>query len=165
MSADFEPVSIERRLDRLESIHEIRQLPYRYALAFDNRDREAFLSLWAPVDEPAVFPDMDGVTVAERIDHFFRHGSSVMFVGNHLIDFQDGNHATGVVYAWPQVAMDVGFVDQIVRYEDRYVRAGGSWRFAVRRHLLVYGQRRAEDPFGQPQADWPAGQVGRGVVS
>lgn len=163
-SAVTSSLSVEQRLDRLESLHEIRQLPYRYALAFDSRDREAFLALWAPVDEPVTFPDIDGAIVAESVDHFFRHGPSVMFVGNHLIDFVDADHANGSVYAWPQVAMQDGFVDQIVLYEDRYVRVDGRWRFAVRRHLLVYGQRRAEDPFSLPAANWPSGQVGRGVV-
>jgi SnoaL-like domain len=164
MAPGAETRTAEQRLDRLESIHAIRQLPYRYALAFDSRDRNAFLALWAPVDAPAAFPDIDGATVAARIDHFFRHGPSVMFVGNHVIEFDDDDHARGSVYAWPQVAMAEGFVDQIVLYEDRYVRVDGCWLFAVRRHLLIYGQRRAEDPFSLPAANWPAGQVGRGVV-
>jgi len=157
-------LSAEQQLHRLWSTEEIRQLPLRYAFAFDRRDREAFLSLWAPVREPAPFPDIDRATVQARIDHFFRHGPSVMFVGNHLIDFQDDDHATGEVYAWPQVQMQGGLVDQIVLYRDRYVRHEGRWLFAARRHLLIYGQRRAEDPFELPPANWPDGQVGRGVV-
>jgi hypothetical protein len=157
-------LSTEQRIERLWSIHEIRQLPLRYAFAYDVRDREAFLSLWAPVQDPAPFPDIDRATVVERIDHFFRHGPSVMFVGNHLIEFQDDDHATGKVYAWPQVHMRQGLVDQIVLYVDRYVRHEGRWLFAVRRHLLVYGQQRGENPFELPAANWPEGQVGRGVV-
>lgn len=157
--------SLAGQIDRLSSIHEIRQLPYRYAFAMDARDRDEFLSLWAPADAPTEFPDINGAVVNEKVDHFFRHGPSVMFVGNHLIDFDDEDHAHGKVYAWPQLWMTVGFVDQIVLYEDRYVRIGGQWLFEVRRHLLVYGQLRPENPFQLPDANWPAGQVGRGVAS
>lgn len=156
---------LAERIDRLWSIQEIRQLPVRYAFAFDARDRDAFLALWAPSAEPAEFPDMNGAVVRANVDRFFRHGPSVMFVGNHLIEFDDGDHAHGKVYAWPQLWMTGGFVDQIVLYEDRYVRVGGEWLFENRRHLLVYGQRRAENPFELPDANWPAGQVGRGVAS
>lgn len=158
-------LSAEQRLDRLCSTEEIRQLPLRYAFAFDARDREAFLSLWAPVQTPAPFPDIDRATVEAKLEHFFRHGPSVMFVGNHLIEIEDEHHATGRVYAWPQVQMREGLVDQIVLYLDRYVRHEGRWLFAVRRHLLVYGQRRGESPFELPPANWPEGQVGRGAVA
>ena len=154
-----------QQVSRLWSLHEIRQLPYRYASTYDQRDRDGFLKLWAPADEPSVTPDMNGALVAQNVDHFFRHGPSVMFIGNHLIDFDDDDHAHGSVYAWPHLWMKQGFVDQIVRYEDRYVRIGGEWLFAVRSHLLVYGQLRAENPFELPDANWPAGQVGRGIAS
>lgn len=153
------------RIDRLWSMQEIRQLPYRYAYTYDQRDRDGFLALWAPAVEPSVAPEMNGALVTENVDRFFRHGPSVMFIGNHLIDFDDGDHAHGSVYAWPQLWMTQGFVDQIVLYEDRYVRIDGRWLFATRRHLLVYGQLRTENPFELPDANWPAGQVGRGIAS
>jgi hypothetical protein len=34
------PVGLEERLDRMESLAAIRQLPYRYALAVDSRDMD-----------------------------------------------------------------------------------------------------------------------------
>lgn len=155
--------TVEAQLARLWAIHEIQQLVYRYALAFDRRDRELFCGLWAPADGTAEFPDLDGELVARNVDRFFAHGPSVMVVANHLIDFTDDDHAVGHVYGWPQVEMAGRFVDQIVLYRDRYVRREGAWRFATRRHLLIYGQERAENPFAQAPADWPRGQVGRGV--
>ena len=41
-------VSIEERLDRLESLDAIRQLPARYALCLDMRDMNAMVSLFTP---------------------------------------------------------------------------------------------------------------------
>jgi hypothetical protein len=155
--------ALAARVDRLESIEAIRALPLRYAAAFDRRDREAFLALWAPSDGTVRLPDLDGAIVAAHLDRFFSHGPSVMVVANHLIELVDADHATGQVHGWPQVRMGEDFVDQMVLYRDTYVRHAGEWRFAVRSHLLLYGQRRAQDPFAQPPADWPRGQIGRGV--
>lgn len=41
--------SLEERIDRLESLDAIRQLPAKYALALDMRDMDAMVSLF-PVD-------------------------------------------------------------------------------------------------------------------
>jgi hypothetical protein len=42
------PATIEARLDRMESLADIRQLPYRYALAIDSRDMDALVDLFVP---------------------------------------------------------------------------------------------------------------------
>jgi hypothetical protein len=42
------PVGLEERLDRMESLAAIRQLPYRYALAVDSRDMTSLVALFAP---------------------------------------------------------------------------------------------------------------------
>ena len=42
------PQTIEERLDRLESLDQIRQLPAKYALTLDMRDIDAMVSLFAP---------------------------------------------------------------------------------------------------------------------
>ena len=44
----WQPEGAEQRLDRLESIEEIRQLVARYALAIDTRDLEALAGLFSP---------------------------------------------------------------------------------------------------------------------
>ena len=42
------PPTADARLDRLESLAEIRQLPVRYALALDSRDMDMMVSLFTP---------------------------------------------------------------------------------------------------------------------
>src|SRR5690349_11209432 len=39
---------LEARIDRMESLADIRQLPYRYALALDSRDMDALVTLFVP---------------------------------------------------------------------------------------------------------------------
>ena len=152
------------RSERLWAVHEIQQLVYRYALAFDTRDREMFLGLWAPSAEVVSFPDMDLETVRRVVDRFFAVGPSVLFVGNLIVDVQDDDHARGYVYCWAQIAQHGRMIDQTVVYRDAYVRHEGHWRFQTRRHILVYGQARQHNPYDQPPADWPRSQVGRGIA-
>jgi len=44
----WRPATPEERLDRLESLAEIQQLPVRYALALDSRDMDMLVSLFTP---------------------------------------------------------------------------------------------------------------------
>src|SRR3954447_23993242 len=44
----WEPATVDERLDRLESLAAIRQLPYRYAVAVDSRDIEMLVDLFVP---------------------------------------------------------------------------------------------------------------------
>jgi len=152
------------RLERLWAVHEIRQLAYRYAYAQDARDRELLLSLWAETETPATTPDIDVHTVRSEAARWFRKGPTVHFVGNHVVDVLGPDEATGSVYCWAQLDLGEEFVDQSLLYEDRYVRAQGRWLFLTRRHLLWFGQRRAENPIQQPPATWPRGYVGRGTL-
>ncbi len=57
-----------------------------------------------------------------------------------------------------------GFIEQLIKYEDSYVRVGGQWLFARRRHLLWYGTPRWVSPLDQEPAKWPRSQVGRGSI-
>ncbi|QEC50568.1 nuclear transport factor 2 family protein [Baekduia soli] len=143
---------------------EIRQLPLRYAYAQDFRDAELLLSLWAEVDEPAEYPDIDLHTVRREHERWFRKGPTVHFVGNHLIELDDAEHAHGTVYCWAQLDFGEEFVDQSILYQDRYVRQDGRWLFHHRRHLLWFGQARAENPIAQAGEDWPHSHTGRGVL-
>ncbi len=152
------------RLERLWAVHEIRQLAYRYAYAQDSRDRELLLSLWAETDTPAGAPDIDVHTVRREATRWFRKGPTVHFVGNHVVDLLGPDEAGGSVYCWAQLDLGDEFVDQSILYRDRYVRGEEGWRFLTRRHLLWFGQRRAEHPIHQPPAGWPRGYVGRGTL-
>jgi hypothetical protein len=157
----------DRRLDRLWSAHEIGQLAYRYALAFDSRDVEALGSLWAETDTPANPPEIDVHSVRNDFDQWlYGLGPTVLAVCNHVIDFddEDADSAEGSVYCLAQIDMGDRFIDQSILYQDRYVRRDGRWLFLVRRHMLWFGQPRASHPFDQEPANWPASPVGRGTL-
>jgi hypothetical protein len=156
--ADMDPVQL------LLAHAEIRQLPLRYAYANDFRDAELLLSLWALTDEPAAYPDIDLHTVRREHERWFRKGPTVHFVGNHLIELEDADHAHGSVYCWAQLDFGEEFVDQAILYQDHYVREDGRWLFERRRHLLWFGQARAENPIAQAADDWPRSHTGRGVL-
>jgi hypothetical protein len=75
-----------------------------------------------------------------------------------------GPHAHGSVYCWAQLDFGEEFVDQAILYQDHYVREDGRWLFERRRHLLWFGQARAENPIAQAADDWPRSHTGRGVL-
>ncbi len=155
----------ENRLDRLWSVHEIQQLAYRYAFAFDSRDVDALATLWAETDTPAQAPEIDIHTVREDFDQWlYGLGPTVLAVCNHIVEFDDDDNARGSVYCLAQIDMGERFIDQSILYEDRYVRRGGHWLFLVRRHMLWFGQPRADHPLRQEPANWPASPVGRGTL-
>ena len=79
----------EARLERLESTEAIRQLIARYALATDSRDLDALVGLF--VDDVRVGEVERG---REALRTFFDRslrdvGVTILFVGNHVIDFDD----------------------------------------------------------------------------
>ena len=89
---------------------------------------------------------------------------SILFVGNHLIDFSDADHATGGVYCRAQVQDGERWIEQAIHYRDSYERRDGAWLFVRRVHRLWYGVEAAERPLDQPPANWPEHQAGRGTL-
>lgn len=151
-------------LQRLLDLEAIRDLPRRYALAFDRRDAAALEALWEPADDRVAYPDMNLQTVRRDFPLAWTDGGETMLlVANHVVDLA-GDEATGTVYCIAQLHQGGAFVEQSLVYEDRYVRTAGGWRFRTRRHLLWFGQERTPDPLAQPPARWPRSQVGRGVL-
>ncbi|MDQ8043055.1 MAG: nuclear transport factor 2 family protein [Solirubrobacteraceae bacterium] len=151
----------EARLQRLIDLAEIKDLPLRYALLIDTRNLDGFPDLWAERDTPAEFPELDAHTFESGVDRFFRSSTaSVHFVGNHLVEFDDEDHARGHVYCWAQTDRKTVWVEQTLLYQDRYVRCpDGKWRFDTRRHLLWYGTAAKEHPRRQGPMNWPHGKI------
>jgi len=152
------------RLEQLWAIHEIRQLAYKYAYSIDSRDWELLLSLWVRDNAPVSPPSIDFHSMSVMPPRWTNFGPSTLFVGNHLIELDDADHAHGVVYCFAQMDRGPEFVDQAVVYHDRYERRDGTWLFVKRDHLLWWGQTRAEHPMQLPAAEWPVAQVGAGVA-
>ncbi|MGE4425585.1 MAG: nuclear transport factor 2 family protein [Solirubrobacteraceae bacterium] len=153
------------RVEQLWAIHEIQQLAYRYAMAFDSRDLAGLHDLWDRTAPALPYPDITYTTVREDFDQWlYGLGVSVLTVGNHIIELDDADNAHGTVYCQVQIELGDAFVDQSILYQDRYVRRDGRWLFHVRRHLLWYGAPRASNPLDLPDAEWPASPVGRGTL-
>ncbi len=132
----WHPTSIEERIDRIESESMIRQLASRYARSLDARDHEQLAALFHP--EVQVGRDRSGrAALRDFYDSIMEFcGVSVHFVGNHVIDFQDADHATGVVYCIDELERgDLGeWQKGRIQYWDTYERVEGEWCF-VRRKL------------------------------
>lgn len=130
----WEPATFEERLDRMESLAAIRQLPARYALAIDSRDIAALADLFDPDVTMG-----DGQTGRAAIQRWFDANlraprTSVHLVANHIIDFDDADHARGIVYCRDQLERPESGRWEIgdLQYWDRYVRVDGEWCFARR---------------------------------
>jgi hypothetical protein len=82
-------------LAQLLARDEIRQLALRYALAIDSLDIDTLVGLF--VDDVQVGRNSFGRrALRENFDRQLREvGITILFVGNHLIDFQDEDHASG----------------------------------------------------------------------
>lgn len=155
------------RLRRLADLDEIRDLPRRYALAFDRRDPAGLQALWEPTEDRVRYPDMNVQTVIRDFPLAWeRDGQTMLFVANHVVDLDpdDRDRASGVVYCVARLHDESGFVEQALTYEDEYVRRDERWLFRTRRHLLWFGRPVEPDPLTLPDARWPRSQVGRGVL-
>src|SRR3954449_10628520 len=87
------PTTLEERLDRMESLAEIRQLPYRYALALDSRDMDALVDLFVP--DVQVGRDRSGRAALHAwfTTTMSQMRTSIHLVAGHIIDFDDADHA------------------------------------------------------------------------
>jgi len=151
-------------LDRLASTEAIRQLVARYALATDSRDLDTLVGLF--VDDVQVGADERGrVALRAFFDRSLRDvGVTILHVGNHVIDFDDPDHAHGVVYCRGEIQVGDRWVVQAIQYRDTYERRDGAWGFVRRRHLLWYGAELGESPVGLPPANWPEHHTGKGEL-
>ena len=151
-------------LGRLLARDEIRELAERYAIAVDARDIDALVALF--VDDVRVGREARGREALRR--DFERQlraiGVSILFVGNHVIDFDDDDHARGIVYCIGQIQDGERWIRQAIRYDDRYERRDGRWHFVRREHRLWYGVEEPRNPLLQPPADWPRSHTGRGTL-
>jgi hypothetical protein len=124
----------------MESLAEIQQLPARYALALDSRDMDSLVELFVP--DVRVGSDAQGrAALRDWFDTTMRPmRTSIHLVANHIVDFDDADHARGVVYChdeleWPERGE---WEQGKLQYQDSYVRVDGEWCFARRRFLRWY---------------------------
>lgn len=150
------PASLEARIDRLESLDAIRQLPAKYALALDMRDMDAMVSLFP--EDVRVGKDTTGrLALRTYMDRTLRSpftGTS-HHVGGHVIEFDDPDHAHGVVYSKNEHETGDEWVIMQMMYIDDYVRQDGRWYFARRLPLYWYATDLNKPPIGDNKMRWP----------
>lgn len=156
------------RIDRLEALDQIRQLPAKYALALDMRDMDAMVSLFPPdvrvgreaIGRAALRAYMDG-TLRSPFTGTSHH------IGGHVIEFDDPDHAHGVVYSKNEHETPVAdgpgeWVIMQMMYLDDYVRQDGRWYFKRRLPLYWYATDLNKPPVGDRKMRWPGGEWSEG---
>ncbi|MEM8500158.1 MAG: nuclear transport factor 2 family protein [Pseudomonadota bacterium] len=153
--------SLEARIDRLESIDEIRQLVSKYALSLDMRDLDAHVNLFAA--DIRVSRQLKGRAHLKRwLDDTLRlqfTGTS-HHVGNHVIEFTDPDNAIGVLYSkneheTPTKGADAEWVIMQMLYWDNYQRIDGRWYFRRRLPCYWYATDLNKPPTGEKKMRWP----------
>ena len=166
---------LKRRVRRLEDREEIKTLVARYVFAVDNRDMPAIEACFA---KGARFCSQDGALNAVGRDEVmaqFRARFSVLGAGAHYTHdhvvwiAEDGSAAFGLVSSHAELFRNGRSMIASLRYEDRYEREAGSWRFADRLLSFLYyvdaadyvgmlGRRDRMRAYEAPQdADFPEG--------
>lgn len=153
-------------VEKLLAYEEIRQLAARYAVYSDARDLDRLVDLFVP--DVRVGRERTGrEALREDFDRSFRGvGLTFLHVGNHVIDVDDAETASGIVYCRGEI-QDGGpesddFIIHAIQYHDTYAKRDGRWLFVRRKHFLVYGAPLGVNPLSLAPADWPASQTGRG---
>jgi hypothetical protein len=135
---------------RLEADRQIRQLVSRYALALDSRDVAALVTLFVP-DVQVGNGESGHEALARWFDPILRpYRTTFHLVGNHVIDLQDDDHATGVLYCRPEHEVGDLWVVMPMQYWDRYERRDGQWLFRSRRPVVFYAADVLEHPLSVP---------------
>lgn len=147
--------TVERRLDRLESLDEIRQLAAKYALAVDMRDLDALVGLYT--EDVRM-----GRHAAGRgpLRQFFQRvlaqfDSTAHVIGNHIIEFVDTERAQGMLYCRAEHEMGKHWIVAQACYHDCYERHQGQWLFSRRTPLLWYANELGTAPLGADKVRWP----------
>lgn len=148
--------SLLQRIDRLESLDAIRQLVAQYALSLDMRDLDAHVNLFAP--DIRVSRDKVGRVHLKRwLDDTLRlqfTGTSHQ-TGNHIIEFDDADHARGVVYSKNEHETGPEWVIMQMLYWDNYERIDGRWVFRRRLPCYWYATDLNKPPLGDMKMRWP----------
>lgn len=149
-------LTLEQRVDRLESIDEIRQLVSKYSLSLDMRDLDAHVNLFA--EDIRVSREATGRSHLKRwLDDTLRlqfTGTS-HHVGNHVIEFDDPDHAHGVVYSKNEHEAGDQWVIMQMMYWDNYERINGCWYFRRRLPCYWYATDLNKPPIGDNKMRWP----------
>ena len=154
--SDESSARLAQQIDRLQAQEEIRQLTAKYALALDMRDTAAWGGLF-PEDVRVGGGQVGRAALAAWFDQTMRERftGTAHFTGNHIIEFDDAEHAHGVVYSRNEHEMDGEWVIMTMMYWDAYERIDGRWLFRRRLPLYWYATDLNKPPIGPDKMRWP----------
>lgn len=143
------------RIDRIESMQAIQQLPIRYALAVDGRDLDAWVGLF--VEDVNCGRHGSGRAalrgvIEPELRTFYR---SIHQICGHRVEFDDADHARGTVYCRAEHEVGGEWIVMAIAYFDDYARRNGEWQFVRRREKHWYSVDILDRP-GTPFHRWPA---------
>ena len=93
---------------------------------------------------------------------FAKFKASIHFVGNHIIDLDDEDHAHGVVYCRDEIERPGEWMVGMIQYWDTYERRDGLWYFKRRRLMRWYGVDALSRPAAGVSID--RGSVRQGLL-
>ena len=142
--------SLEHRVDRLESIAAITQLPIRYALAVDGRDLDAWVSLFIEdvnCGRAGQGREVLRSIITPQLKTFYR---SIHQICGHKIELDGPDNATGTVYCRAEHEDQGKWIIMAIAYFDTYERRNGQWFFSRRQEKHWYEadwEKRPKAPF------------------
>jgi SnoaL-like domain len=141
---DPEP-SFTARLQRVEDMLAIGQLPIRYAMAVDERDVDAWVDLFVPDVRVGAAVGRDALRkyITPSLHMFYR---SIHQIVGHRIDITDEQRASGNVYCRAEHEVDDRWIVMAIRYDDEYRKADGRWHFVRRKENHWYAADVTERP-------------------
>lgn len=152
----MDPTQLQARVERLESIEEIRQLVGKYSLSLDMRDLDAHVNLFAP-DIRVSREKVGRAHLKAWVDDTLRHqftGTS-HHLGQHIVELRDADHAVGVVYSKNEHECGDEWVIMQMLYWDDYERIDGRWCFRRRLPCYWYATDLNKPPIGDMKMRWP----------
>lgn len=156
MNSEQTTTSLIERIDRLESIEEIRQLAGKYSLSLDMRDMDALVGLF-PEDVRVGKEKQGRAHLKSWLDDTLRNqftGTS-HHLGQHIIEFKDKDTAIGVVYSKNEHETGDEWVIMQMLYWDDYERINGNWYFRRRLPCYWYATDLNKPPVGSNKMRWP----------
>lgn len=133
---------IERRIRRMEDRAALHDLIVRYFVAADDDDYVVLARSFAP-NARFIAGGFEGGTTRDEVVDFIRRDREKMGPTIHtpnyaLFEFQDDDHATGVIGAHLELSRGGRTLFGAVRYTDEYVRLGGKWVIQHREMRTIY---------------------------
>ena len=136
------------RIERLLDERDLRHTAELYAQGADRRDKELWSSIFTEdcVVESPGFRLIGRANIIAALDGLAQHYAATQHRVHNQVVIVDGDSASGETYSTadhvshPSPAQTV--LTWAIRYQDRWRREGGVWRFCHRRLVIDWSESR-----------------------